>query len=70
MRKTGKKKNFVLDTNILLHDKNAIFGFDDNNVYITGTTLQELDATLFFENAECQRSTLASAAIELLKEGK
>ncbi|MCR5055210.1 MAG: PhoH family protein [Lachnospiraceae bacterium] len=48
MRKTGKKKNFVLDTNILLHDKNAIFGFDDNNVYITGTTLQELDGKKSF----------------------
>lgn len=37
------KKNYVLDTNILLQDKDAIFGFEDNNVWITGITLQELD---------------------------
>lgn len=36
-------KNFILDTNILLHSPNAIFGFDDNNIIITGTVLQELD---------------------------
>ena len=38
-------KNFVLDTNILLHSPHAmVSGFDDNNIIITGTTLQELDA--------------------------
>lgn len=36
-------KTFVLDTNILLHSPNAVYGFDDNEVIITGTTLQELD---------------------------
>lgn len=38
------KKYYVLDTNILLQSPNAIFGFEDNTVVITGTTLQELDA--------------------------
>ena len=38
------KKTYVLDTNILLTSPNAIFGFDDNTVVITGTTLQELDS--------------------------
>ncbi len=37
-------KNFVLDTNILLESPRAIYGFEDNNVYIAGTTLQELDS--------------------------
>lgn len=37
-------KNFVLDTNILLHSPHAMInGFEDNNIIITGTTLQELD---------------------------
>ena len=36
-------KTYILDTNILLESPEAIFGFDDNNVVITGTTLQELD---------------------------
>ena len=38
-------KTFVLDTNILLSSPEAMTdGFADNNVVITGTTLQELDA--------------------------
>ena len=44
MTKTkGSIKNYILDTNILLQTPNAIFGFEDNHVVITGTTLQELD---------------------------
>lgn len=39
-----EKKNYVLDTNILLSSPNSIFGFEDNNIWITGTTLQELDS--------------------------
>lgn len=38
------KKTYVLDTNILMTSPNALFGFVDNDVVITGTTLQELDA--------------------------
>ena len=37
------KKVYVLDTNILLNSPNAIYGFEDNDVTITVTTLQELD---------------------------
>jgi PhoH-like ATPase len=38
------KKTYILDTNILLESPNAIFGFADNTVAITTTTLQELDS--------------------------
>jgi PhoH-like ATPase len=37
------KKNYVLDTNILLGSPNAVYGFEDNDVTVTVTTLQELD---------------------------
>lgn len=37
-------KNYLLDTNILLQNPQSLFGFADNNVYLCGTTLQELDA--------------------------
>ncbi len=37
------KKIYVLDTNILLSNPKSIYGFDDNTVAITATTLQELD---------------------------
>lgn len=37
------KKIYVLDTNILMSSPNALFGFDDNYVYLTMTVMQELD---------------------------
>ena len=36
-------KNYVLDTNVLIHDPNAIFSFEDNNVIIPLPVLEELD---------------------------
>lgn len=37
------KKQFVLDTNVLLIDSRAMYGMQDNTVIILGTVLQELD---------------------------
>lgn len=37
------KKNYVLDTNVILHDYKCIENFQDNNVYIPITVLEELD---------------------------
>jgi PhoH-like ATPase len=37
------KKNYVLDTNVLLHDPNAIYAFDDNNVIIPIYVIEEVD---------------------------
>ncbi len=42
-KKIEKKKIFVLDTNVLLHDFNAIYSFQDNDVVIPITVLEELD---------------------------
>ncbi|WP_028611241.1 PhoH family protein [Paenibacillus harenae] len=38
------KKIFVLDTNVLLHDPQAIFAFDDNEVIIPAVVLEEIDS--------------------------
>jgi PhoH-like ATPase len=38
-----KKKVFVLDTNVLLHDYKCIYNFQENNVIIPITVLEELD---------------------------
>jgi len=38
------KKIFVLDTNVLLHDPNAIFAFEDNDVIIPAVVLEEIDS--------------------------
>lgn len=37
------KKNYVLDTNILLHDPKAIFRFEDNTVVIPIHVIEEID---------------------------
>jgi PhoH-like ATPase len=37
------KKNYVLDTNVLIHDPKSIFQFEDNNLYIPIYVIEELD---------------------------
>jgi PhoH-like ATPase len=37
------KKNFVLDTNVILHDPQSVFKFADNNIVIPIVVLEELD---------------------------
>ncbi len=37
------KKNFILDTNVLIHCPDAIMRFEDNNIFICGTVIEELD---------------------------
>lgn len=38
-----KKKAYVLDTNVLIHDPNAILNFEEHQVIIPMTVLEELD---------------------------
>jgi len=42
-KKTKEKKIFVLDTSVILYNHNAIRSFDDNDVAIPITVLEELD---------------------------
>ena len=37
------KKTFVLDTNVLLHDPNAVFAFADNHILIPIYVIEEID---------------------------
>ena len=37
-------KIFVLDTNVLLHDPQSIYAFDDNEVIIPAVVLEEIDS--------------------------
>lgn len=39
----GSPKIFVLDTNIILHDHHAVFNFQENDIYIPVTVIEELD---------------------------
>jgi len=37
------KKNFIIDTNVILQDPHCIYSFDNNDVYVTTSVLAELD---------------------------
>lgn len=39
----GTKKNFVLDTNVILHDYNCLKNFQENDIYLPIVVLEELD---------------------------
>jgi len=41
---TKRRRIFVLDTNVLMHDPTAIFRFEEHDVYIPMSVLEELDA--------------------------
>jgi len=59
------KKNYVLDTNILLHDPHAIFRFDDNNVIIPIYVIEEVDQ---FKREGSERGRNARQVVRLLDE--
>ena len=59
------RKIFVIDTNVLMDDPQAIYGFEDNIVVITTTVQQELDA---HKDDLGERGYNARRAIELLDE--
>lgn len=39
----GTKKNFVLDTNVILHDYDCLKNFQENDIYLPIVVLEELD---------------------------
>jgi PhoH-like ATPase len=57
------KKNYVLDTNVLLHDPHAIFRFEDNNVIIPIYAIEEVDQ---FKREGSERGRNARAIARLL----
>ena len=65
------KKIFVLDTNVLLHDPRAIFAFEDNEVVVPITVIEEID-TFKKDLSELGRNArvVARTLDELRTEGK
>jgi PhoH-like ATPase len=59
------KKNYVLDTNILLHDPRAVFRFEDNNVIIPIYAIEEVDQ---FKREGSERGRNARQVARLLDE--
>lgn len=58
-------KNFVLDTNVILHDANCIYKFQDNNVVIPMVVLEEVDK---FKKGDEQKNFQARYFIRKLDE--
>lgn len=59
------KKNYVLDANVLLHDPNAIFKFEDNHVVIPIYALEEVD---HFKRESTERGRSARSIARILDE--
>ena len=56
IRVTAKVKTFVLDTNVLLHDPQSIYNFQDNNLVIPVEVLEELDSIKTEQSTERGRN--------------
>src|SRR5215472_1253548 len=59
------KKNYVLDTNVLLHDPRAIFRFEDNDVIVPIYCIEEIDQ---FKREGTERGRNARQVARLLDE--
>lgn len=57
------KKNYVLDTNVLLHDPQSVFKFEDNNVLIPIYVIEEIDT---FKRDSGERGRNARAVVRHL----
>ena len=56
-------KNYVLDTNVLLHDPDALLNFQDNNVLLPIEVIEEIDK---FKRETTERGQNARAVSRLL----
>ena len=64
MPNPSKKRTFVLDTCVLIHDPNAIFNFQEHDVVVCMPVMEELDR---IKNANDFRSVAARQASRTLK---
>ena len=61
------KKNYILDTNVLIQDENAIFRFEDNDVYIPNAVVDELNL-LKEDRRNRERAAAARAANRIIRD--
>jgi PhoH-like ATPase len=65
---SAKAKTFVIDTNVLLHNPNALFAFADNHVVIPMMVLEELDKFKSANNELGQNSREVARALDRLRQ--
>ncbi len=61
-------KNFILDTNVLLHDPQAVFKFQDNNIFIPITVIEEVDRFKKDMNETGRNARQISRIIDTMRE--
>jgi len=62
------KKIYVLDTNVLLHDPNAMFSFEDNEVVIPSVVLEEIDSKKRLADEIGRNARFVSRELDRLRE--
>ncbi|HWH70167.1 MAG TPA: PhoH family protein, partial [Candidatus Sulfotelmatobacter sp.] len=58
------KKNYILDTNVLLHDPNSLLKFDDNNVLLPIEVIEEIDRFKRESNELGQNARMVSRMLD------
>ena len=64
------QKLFVLDTNVLLHDSNSLFKFEEHDVYLPMIVLEELDLKKSGMSEVARNARQVSRNLDSLVEGK
>lgn len=62
------KKNYILDTNVLIHDPYAFFKFKDNNVILPIAVIEELDNFKNYADERGKNVRIASRELDKLRE--
>jgi PhoH-like ATPase len=63
------KKTFVLDTNVLVHNPNAVFLFDDNQVVVPLVVIEELDNLKKYLDERGRNARAVSRLLDELRQG-
>ncbi|MBI2353641.1 MAG: PhoH family protein [Deltaproteobacteria bacterium] len=61
-------KNFILDTNVLLHDPQALFKFQENNIIIPITVIEEIDRFKKDMNETGRNARMVSRILDTMRE--
>ena len=61
-------KNFILDTNVLLHDPQSLFKFQDNNIIIPITVIEEVDRFKKDMNETGRNARMVSRILDAMRE--
>src|ERR1700739_4697863 len=65
-----KKKIFVLDTNVLMHDPSSLFRFEEHDLFIPMVVLEELDAAKKGTSEVSRNARQVSRFLDDLMSGK